>query len=108
MRHLSWKTVVIGVSVLGILSGGAAAARAQAAPAHPAGHEGMKSDHAMMMPKDDASYVLMMQMHHQQGIDMAKVALQRSSDPRVLSIAQDIVLAQAKEMYDFRTWLLKQ
>ena len=56
----------------------------------------------------DAAFVQGMLPHHDSAIDMAKVALQRSSDPKVLSIAQDIVLAQAKEMYDFRTWLLKQ
>ena len=56
----------------------------------------------------DAAFVQGMLPHHSSAIDMAKVALQRSSDPKVLSIAQDIVLAQAKEMYDFRTWLLKQ
>ncbi len=56
----------------------------------------------------DVAFVQGMLPHHSSAIDMAKVALQRSSDPRVLSIAQDIVLAQAKEMYDFRTWLLKQ
>ena len=56
----------------------------------------------------DMAFVQGMLPHHSSAIDMAKVALQRSSDPKVLSIAQDIVLAQAKEMYDFRTWLLKQ
>ena len=56
----------------------------------------------------DLAFVQGMLPHHSSAIDMAKVALQRSSDPKVLSIARDIVLAQAKEMYDFRTWLLKQ
>ena len=56
----------------------------------------------------DIAFVQGMLPHHDSAIDMAKVALQRSSDPKVLSIAQDIVLAQAREMYDFRTWLLKQ
>lgn len=56
----------------------------------------------------DLTFVQDMIPHHSSAIDMAKLALQRSSDPRVLSIAQDIVLAQAKEMYGFRTWLLKQ
>ena len=56
----------------------------------------------------DLAFVQGMLPHHSSAIDMAKVALQRSSDPKVLSIARDIVLAQAKEMYDFRAWLLKQ
>jgi len=56
----------------------------------------------------DVAFVQGMLPHHSSAIDMANVALQRSSDPKVLKIAQDIVLAQAREMYDFRTWLLKQ
>jgi uncharacterized protein (DUF305 family) len=56
----------------------------------------------------DFAFVQGMLPHHSSAIDMAKVALERSDDPKVLSIAQDIVLAQAREMYDFRTWLLKQ
>ena len=56
----------------------------------------------------DVAFIQGMLPHHSSAIDMAKVALQRSSDPKVLSIAQDIMLAQAKEMYDFRTWLLRQ
>ena len=56
----------------------------------------------------DVAFVQGMLPHHSSAIDMAKVALQRSSDPRVLSVAQDIVLAQAREMYDFRSWLFNQ
>ena len=56
----------------------------------------------------DMAFVQNMLPHHDSAIDMAKIALQRSSDPRVLKIAQDIVLAQAKEMYGFRTWLLNK
>jgi len=72
--------------------------------------DGMKSMGQMVKSakNPDVAFVQGMLPHHDSAIDMAKVALQRSSDPKVLSIAQDIVLAQAKEMYDFRTWLLKQ
>lgn len=56
----------------------------------------------------DIAFVQGMLPHHSSAIDMVKVALQGSSDPKVLSVAQDIVFAQAKEMYEFRTWLLKQ
>ncbi|MGY2897139.1 DUF305 domain-containing protein [Deinococcus sp. UYEF24] len=72
--------------------------------------DGMKGMGVMVKSakNPDLAFVQGMLPHHSSAIDMAKVALQRSSDPKVLSIAQDIVLAQAKEMYDFRTWLLKQ
>lgn len=56
----------------------------------------------------DAAFVQGMLPHHSSAIDMAKVALQRSSDPNVLKLAQNIVQAQAREMYEFRSWLLKQ
>ena len=36
------------------------------------------------------------------------MALEKTSDPRVLKLARDIVRAQAQEMYDFRTWLMKR
>ena len=72
--------------------------------------DGMKNMGMMVKSakNPDAAFVQGMLPHHSSAIDMAKVALQRSSDPKVLSLAQDIVLAQAKEMYDFRIWLLKQ
>ncbi|WP_229776409.1 DUF305 domain-containing protein [Deinococcus ruber] len=56
----------------------------------------------------DVAFVQGMLPHHSSAIDMAKVALQRSSDPQVLKLAEDIVVAQAKEMHDFRIWLLKR
>ena len=43
--------------------------------------------------------------HHASAIEMASLALQKSSDDRVLKIARDIVRAQASEMYNFRQWL---
>ncbi len=72
--------------------------------------DSMKSMGAMVKTakNPDVAFVQGMLPHHSSAIDMAKVALQRSSDPKILKIAQDIVLAQAKEMYDFRSWLLKQ
>jgi len=56
----------------------------------------------------DIAFVQGMLPHPSSAIDMAKVALQGRSDLKVLSVAQDIVLAQAKAMYEFRPWLLKQ
>lgn len=55
----------------------------------------------------DVAFVQDMLPHHSSAIDMAKLALQKSSNPAVLKLGQNIVLAQAREMYDFRSWLLK-
>ncbi len=55
----------------------------------------------------DTAFVQGMLPHHSSAIDMANLALRKSADPAVLKLAQNIVLAQAKEMYGFRIWLLK-
>ncbi|GGL89631.1 hypothetical protein GCM10010840_29670 [Deinococcus aerolatus] len=46
--------------------------------------------------------------HHASAIGMANVALQRSTDTRVLGLARDIIRTQADEMYAYRQWLLKR
>jgi uncharacterized protein (DUF305 family) len=56
----------------------------------------------------DVAFVEGMVPHHASAIDMAKLALEKSSDARVLKLSRDIVRAQAQEMYDFRTWLMKR
>ncbi|GGK99068.1 DUF305 domain-containing protein [Deinococcus radiotolerans] len=55
----------------------------------------------------DRAFVQGMLPHHQSALEMAGVALQRSSDPRVLQLSRDIVRAQAAEMYAYRLWLLR-
>lgn len=56
----------------------------------------------------DLAFVQGMLPHHSSAIDMAKLALKRSQNQGVLKLARDIVVAQAGEMYAFRTWLLKR
>lgn len=56
----------------------------------------------------DMAFVEGMVPHHASAIDMANMALEKSSDARVLKLSRDIVRAQAQEMYDFRTWLMKR
>lgn len=46
--------------------------------------------------------------HHASAIDMASLALQKSSDARVLGLARDIIRTQADEMYAYRQWLIKR
>jgi len=72
--------------------------------------DGMKGMGGMVKAakNPDIAFVQGMLPHHSSAIDMANVALQKSADPTVLKLAQNIVLAQAKEMYEFRTWILKQ
>lgn len=56
----------------------------------------------------DVAFVQGMMPHHVSAIDMATMALQKSSDARVLKLARDIVRDQANEVHDFRTWLVKR
>ncbi|GBF04434.1 hypothetical protein DAERI_020031 [Deinococcus aerius] len=56
----------------------------------------------------DVAFVQGMLPHHSSAIDMAQMALEKSSDARVLKLARDIVTAQAGEMYSFRQWLIKR
>lgn len=61
----------------------------------------MKSGH-MMMPTDDGSYVEMMQMHHQMGIDMAKVAEERAQRDDVKAFAKKTIDEQTKDIEQLR------
>jgi len=56
----------------------------------------------------DVTFVQGMVPHHVSAIDMATLALQKTSDARVLKLARDIVRDQATEVHDFRTWLMKK
>lgn len=56
----------------------------------------------------DVAFVQGMIPHHVSAIDMATLALQKSSDARVLKLARDIVRDQATEVHDFRLWMIKR
>lgn len=56
----------------------------------------------------DLAFVQGMLPHHSSAIDMAKMALEKSTDAQVLKLSRDIVVAQAGEMYDFQTWLSRR
>ena len=64
---------------------------------------------ALRASKDsDRGLVEGMLPHHASAIDMASLALQKSSDARVLGLARDIIRTQADEMYAYRQWLIKR
>ncbi|MPY66395.1 DUF305 domain-containing protein [Deinococcus sp. SDU3-2] len=56
----------------------------------------------------DRAFVQGMLPHHASALDMANLALQKSSDARVLKLSRDIIKAQADEMYAFKLWLAKR
>lgn len=82
-----------------------------------AGSEGMKSSMAMGMDKmqkmpmsgdSDKDFAMMMKMHHQQGVDMARMELQHGKSPEMKKMAKQIIAAQNKEIAQFERWLAQQ
>lgn len=47
----------------------------------------------------------MMIPHHQQAVDMSDLALKKSSNPRILDLAQRIKSAQSSEIIQMQSWL---
>lgn len=53
----------------------------------------------------DKDFMAMMIPHHQAAIDMAKAELQYGKDPRVLTLAKNIIAAQQNEIAEMQAWL---
>lgn len=81
------------------------------------GSEEMK--HAMMMGMDsmqkmpissntDKDFAMMMKIHHQQGVEMAKIQLAQGKSPAMKAMAKQIIAAQNREIIRFDQWLAKQ
>ncbi|BDT66717.1 hypothetical protein os1_08810 [Comamonadaceae bacterium OS-1] len=77
----------------------------------------MKSSMAMGMDKmqkmpmsgdSDKDFAMMMKMHHQQGVDMARMELQHGKSPEMKKMAKQIIAAQNKEIAQFERWLAQQ
>lgn len=64
----------------------------------------MMSDGSMMSQSIDQHFIVQMIPHHEGAIEMAKVALERSKRPEVLSLANGIIEAQQKEINDMSAW----
>lgn len=52
----------------------------------------------------DQHFIEQMIPHHEGAIEMAKVAIEKSKRPEVLSLAAGIIEAQEKEIVDMRAW----
>lgn len=55
----------------------------------------------------DAEYLTMMVAHHSQALDLAELAPDRASDPRVLRLAEAIDVGQGREIVMMATWLVQ-
>lgn len=96
------NTVIVGALLLivGIGVGYGLWGNAPAAPAD--GH--MMSDGSMMGQNIDQHFIVQMIPHHEGAIVMAKIALERSKRPEVLTLANGIIKAQEREIADMRGW----
>ena len=70
----------------------------------------MEAEMDMMMAREmsndaDVNYVELMVPHHAGAIDMSLPALTMSANPQIRKMAEDIIVSQAREIADFRTWL---
>jgi uncharacterized protein (DUF305 family) len=70
--------------------------------------KGMQEMEAMKMTGDvDHDFIMMMKMHHEDGIRMAQVQLKNGKDPESRRMAEKIVAEQQKDIEEFNRWLSK-
>ncbi len=87
--------LIVGLGVGYVFSGFQAAPRAA---------EHMVPTGGMMSQNIDQHFIVQMIPHHEGAIEMAKIALQRSKRPEMLSLANDIIEAQTREINDMTSW----
>ena len=56
----------------------------------------------------DVDFMMQMRPHHQAAIDMAKAVLESGNDAETQKLAQEIVVAQEKEIAIIDAWLKKK
>jgi uncharacterized protein (DUF305 family) len=64
----------------------------------------MMSNGEMMSQNIDQHFIVQMIPHHEGAIEMAKVALERSKRPEIISLANGIIEAQTREINDMTGW----
>lgn len=58
----------------------------------------------MMSQNIDEHFIVQMIPHHEGAVEMAKVALERSTRPEIRTLAENIITAQQKEIGDMTGW----
>lgn len=70
---------------------------------------GMQKMQGMQPTGDtDKDFAMMMRMHHQQAVDMAKAEVQHGKSPELKAMAQKMIKDQQKEIGQLDKWLAKQ
>ena len=98
--------IIIGLLILVVGVGGGYLVSNQQSPA--AGTHMMPGGSAMgdgMMGSNiDQGFIQQMIPHHEGAIAMAKIALERSKRPEMITLANNIIKAQEKEIADMKGW----
>lgn len=97
------NSILIGLVLLliGLGAGYVLGGRATV-PAAPGQH--MMGDGSMMGQNIDQHFIVQMIPHHEGAIEMAKIALERSKRPEIISLANGIIEAQTHEINDMTGW----
>ncbi len=71
--------------------------------------QNMDKEMKSMSPTDNPNmdFVMMMKPHHQAAIDMAQTYLKYGTDPKLKSMAKNIITSQKKEIKDMNAWEAK-
>ncbi|WP_431257176.1 DUF305 domain-containing protein [Roseateles chitinivorans] len=95
------------------IAGALSAAAAFAQSSNPASEQlkksmdaGMRSMQGMKLSGDtDMDFAMMMKMHHQQALEMAKVQVQQGRSAPLKTMAQKIIDDQTKEIAQLDAWM---
>ena len=72
-------------------------------------NSGMQDMQNMQMTGNvDKDFAMMMKIHHQQAVEMAKMELANGKSSAMKAMAKKIISAQKKEIAQFDQWLAKQ
>lgn len=97
------NTLLVGIVLLLVGIGGGYMLGSRTSTSAPMGQH-MMGDGSMMGQNIDQHFIVQMIPHHEGAIEMAKVALERSKRPEIISLANGIIEAQTREINDMTSW----
>jgi uncharacterized protein (DUF305 family) len=103
------------IAFLGLIALDSPQVSAQSAPTEqtsPSMHQAMKSGMEKMQAlqmtgNTDKDFAMMMRMHHQQAVEMARAEVQHGKSPELKAMAQKMITDQQKEIAQLDQWLAK-
>ena len=96
------NTLIVGIFILVVGIGIGYGVRGNGYTRFSGGH--MMQNGSMMSQNIDEHFITQMIPHHEGAIEMAKIALERSKRPEVISLANGIIEAQERENTQMRSW----